>query len=304
MVLLGVFGILAIMAYRNIPFFVFAGVVSTSFFLNQVLGKKAETALSVGASVMALVVIFLITSGWFYNTFDLDKKITLEVKEQYHPGVEFFIAHDLRGPIFNNFDIGGYLDYRLYPKTQVFVDNRPEAYPVEFFDEYKSGQQDISKTAKLLKKYNIETIIFSHTDGTPWGIEFVRNLPTFEEYKIVYLDWSVAIAVKKQSGLPAITDKDLDRLVQNEEDYRSLISLYYLLRSWEKNELAQTALEKAYSLNPDSCGGKLQMGLAKIRSPHRPVSKQGKEILSSVWYCPYPPYIREGLRGVTSDPFL
>jgi hypothetical protein len=58
------------------------------------------------------------------------------------------IAKNLKGPIFNNFDIGSYLIFRLYNKSlpagrQVFVDGRPEAYPASFFQiTYILMQQD------------------------------------------------------------------------------------------------------------------------------------------------------------------
>ena len=49
--------------------------------------------------------------------------------------VEFFIKEKLQGPIYNNYDVGAYLIYYLYPNHRVFIDNRPEAYPTSFFTE-------------------------------------------------------------------------------------------------------------------------------------------------------------------------
>ena len=46
---------------------------------------------------------------------------------------KFFQNEGLKGPVFNNFDVGSYLIFYLFPEERPFVDNRPEAYPVEFF---------------------------------------------------------------------------------------------------------------------------------------------------------------------------
>jgi len=55
----------------------------------------------------------------------------------------FFKENNLQGPIFNNYDIGGYLIFNLFPQEKVFVDNRPETYSSEFFQEdYIPMQED------------------------------------------------------------------------------------------------------------------------------------------------------------------
>jgi hypothetical protein len=50
-------------------------------------------------------------------------------------GAGFVKQHGISGPVFNNFDVGDYLIYHLYPDIRVFVDSRPEAYPPAFFQE-------------------------------------------------------------------------------------------------------------------------------------------------------------------------
>ncbi len=47
----------------------------------------------------------------------------------------FFKEQNFKGPIFNNYDIGSYLIYYLFPQEKIFVDNRPEAYPDSFFQD-------------------------------------------------------------------------------------------------------------------------------------------------------------------------
>ena len=54
---------------------------------------------------------------------------------------DFYKTNKIQGPIFNNYDIGGYLIFHLYPE-KIFVDNRPEAYPTSFFQDVYIPMQE------------------------------------------------------------------------------------------------------------------------------------------------------------------
>jgi hypothetical protein len=109
--------------------------------------------------------------------------------------MDYYQENDLHGPIFNNFDIGSYLIYRLYPKDKVFVDGRPEAYPAAFFtDTYIPMQYDQSKWDEAMKKYHFQTIIISHTDATPWGRAFLQRIIKDPQWNLVYFDdWGMIL---------------------------------------------------------------------------------------------------------------
>ena len=99
--------------------------------------------------------------------------------------------------MFNNFDIGGYLIWRLYPQEKVFVDNRPEAYSVKFFSEtYKPMQENKEKWLEFSEKYSINFIFFGHTDNTPWGQSFLNDIVKNQDWKIVYINEDAIIFVK------------------------------------------------------------------------------------------------------------
>jgi len=111
---------------------------------------------------------------------------------------QFFLKNNLSGPIFNNYDIGGYLIYFLYPKEKVFVDNRPEAYPPDFFTEtYVPMQEDNGVWQKMEKKYHFETIFFYRLDLTPWSQTFLVNRIQDKTWAPVWVDGSTIIFVKR-----------------------------------------------------------------------------------------------------------
>lgn len=118
-------------------------------------------------------------------------------KESYRTGVDFFINNSLKGPIFNNFDIGGYLIYRLYPDIAVFVDNRPEAYPVGFFQEtYIPMQINHEIFKRVSKEYGIKTIIWGRRDITPWSRDFLNMIKNDSDWKLLYADEATLIYSK------------------------------------------------------------------------------------------------------------
>lgn len=108
---------------------------------------------------------------------------------------EFYKTLDVHGPVFNNFDIGSYLIYHLYPKEKVYVDNRAEAYPAQFLQEYQAAQTDDALWKKLDDQYHFGAIYFYRLENTNWGQSFlvktVRNsdwVPIFvDDYTIIFI---------------------------------------------------------------------------------------------------------------------
>jgi len=110
----------------------------------------------------------------------------------------FFKTHQLTGPIFNNYDIGGYLIYHLFPGQRVFVDNRPEAYSTAFFqDELIPMQQDEQVWKEACKRYDFNTIFFQHHDATPWARPFLERRSIDPEWAIIYYDPYAVIFLKR-----------------------------------------------------------------------------------------------------------
>jgi hypothetical protein len=119
----------------------------------------------------------------------------------------FFTANQFQGPVFNNYDIGGYLIYTLYPQQKVFVDNRPEAYPAAFFtDTYIPMQADSATWEQLDREYQFNTIFFNHQDHTPWAQAFLIDRIQDPAWAPVYYDPSAIIFLKRQPANQANID--------------------------------------------------------------------------------------------------
>jgi hypothetical protein len=129
------------------------------------------------------------------------KKKGFGLYPENNASAQFFREKEIQGPIFNNYDIGSYLIFHLFPKERVFVDNRPEAYPTSFFQEiYIPIQENEETWQKLSEKYNFNAIFFSHRDITPWAQKFLINRINDKNWAPVFAD-NFAIIFLKRNGL-------------------------------------------------------------------------------------------------------
>ena len=277
------FTILGIVMFRNFPFFGIIAILTGAFFIHKSL-KNIDYVLYI-SPIILIIYIYLITSNSFYSFFDINKSFSLNQNQNYKNGVLFFQKNNLKDPIFNNFDIGGYLDYSLYPKIKTFVDNRPEAFPNNFFIKYKDDLTYLEKTEEMLRKYQVNTIIISHTDATGWNKEFVKNLPKITDFKIVYID-SFTLIATKNSKLKEIDTQRLKNLINKTNDYKELLNLANITFLLNYSELSKIAIEKAYNINSISCATRLSYGIDLINEKNYYLQKKGINIFSSIWGCP------------------
>jgi len=101
----------------------------------------------------------------------------------------FFKANNLHGPVFNNYDIEGYLIYNLFPENRVFIDNRPEAYSVSFAREATERfYNDETVWEKLDKKYRFNTIYLSLWGKKDSTKEFLFKRFGEAQWNTVFMD--------------------------------------------------------------------------------------------------------------------
>lgn len=146
------------------------------------------------AAVSAAMAFLFWTNPSYFSSRLKDMGVGLE--KGCLPAAAFYLQHDIQGPVLNNYDNGGYLIYFLYPRQKVFVDNRPEAYPSEFFEKlYVPLQENDQVLREAERKFGFNSILFYRHDATPWGQDFLirrvqdpRWAPVFvDDYSILFL---------------------------------------------------------------------------------------------------------------------
>ncbi len=151
----------------------------------------------VSLSVISFVVL-IFTMGGYFNHYPYWNQFGLGLETDDTKSANFFRHNHLEGPIINNYDIGGYLIFHMFPGQRVYVDNRPEAYPASFFkDEYIPALNDDYKWQEVDKKYGFNVIFFSHLDATPWGQSFLVRRVKDKDWAVVYYDKRVIILLKR-----------------------------------------------------------------------------------------------------------
>jgi len=149
------------------------------------------------AVVYIMIAIFAVFASYqFVSLHSADRGIGLLPGNE--AAGEFLKSEKIAGPIFNNYDIGGYLIWNLPASEKVFVDNRPEAYPDSFFSEiYKPMQENPDVFKKVDAQYNFNTVVFSRNDITPWGMNFLKMIKDDPNWAPVFEDNFAIIYTKK-----------------------------------------------------------------------------------------------------------
>ncbi|MEK7618256.1 MAG: hypothetical protein AAB410_03855 [Patescibacteria group bacterium] len=205
-------GVLAFLAIRNFPIFGFIFLFVVSGNIATVLPKTKHPAYGFLPAILAFVVLFFGLFRFWSDYTDKKAGFGLGLIPNVNASAEFVKTQNISGPIFNDYDIGGYLIYHLYDYKEghplgeddplvgwrVFVDNRPEAYSTEFLQgEYVRMQDDEIFWKAQDEKYNFNMIIFSHRDYTPWAQKFLIARVQDPAWAPVFVDSYNIIFVKK-----------------------------------------------------------------------------------------------------------
>lgn len=258
-----VFTVLAFGAVRNMPLFVFATFIPFTYTFTMLLQKgcifiKPYRYLNDYKMGISLTMLFLLITWQIIavsNLFSIGYGVTPGAEK----AVNFLEKERITGPLFNNFDIGGYLISRLYPGERVFVDGRPEAYPEAFFREiYKPMQENQAVFDIVTERYGIDTVFFPHTDQTPWGITFLQWVINHPDWRIVYVD-DYAIILLKQTPENetvikkyAMNPKNL-RIIKTDNSFEANLRIVAFLAKTNLTEQAIPYLYEIVRIKPDYC---------------------------------------------------
>ena len=105
--------------------------------------------------------------------------------------IDFVSKNDLKGEMFNNYELGGPLIWGLYPKHKVFIDGRAEFYGEGFFSEYLRFAQK----------------------PTPEMFNSLQKIFDFNFAVLKVTDWKMFNAIKKSDGGWRLIFWDSDSIV-------------------------------------------------------------------------------------------
>jgi len=163
-----------------------------------------------------LIIVVAGLGAWQWRHWNaLARTMLLGVPPSMMDSIDFFKENNLKGPIFNNYDIGGYLTYGLYPRERVFVDNRPEAYPKEFFTQVLVPMQANEVTWDVEDpRHQFNVIYFSRLDRTTWGQNFLVRRVFDPDWAAVHVDpWTIILVRRTPENAEVIEKYELPQSI-------------------------------------------------------------------------------------------
>ncbi len=186
-------------------------LLASSLFINlesltNINAKKTWDILIKISSITLLVFFLCLYQFFFHRTVD---------KYKYDPKMDnsakFILLNNVPAPIFNNFDIGGYFIFHLFPRYRPFVDNRPEAYQTVFFrDIYLPMLESEDKWNSLSQQFNLQTIYFMRHDATEHAQPFLIRRLQDSNWAPVFVDeWTIVLIKRTEANQELIKRYEL-----------------------------------------------------------------------------------------------
>jgi hypothetical protein len=111
--------------------------------------------------------------------------------------IDFIRRDNLRGPVFNSNNLGGYLAFKLYPETRIFQDSRLQTYPPDHFARILRASSSPDDWRALVKDVNWAVLSRSRPDA----LSGVGRFPA-AEWTTAFRDDAMEIVVRRRGGVP------------------------------------------------------------------------------------------------------
>jgi hypothetical protein len=109
------------------------------------------------------------------------------------PAAQFARKAGLSGPVFNSFNLGGWVAWELYPQAQIFQDSRLQAYPPEHFARILEASRSQQAWDALVA--GVDWAVLSRT--RPDNLSGADRFPG-DVWSIVFWDEAVTVLVRRR----------------------------------------------------------------------------------------------------------
>jgi hypothetical protein len=137
---------------------------------------------------------------------------------------DYLLEHHLTGPIFNTYEQGGYLIWRLWPRERVFIDGRSLSetvyrdYHQILFNAGSYADQVAGPREELLNRYGVQLVVMNTMDyvsGAMYPLALALANPIGTEWQLVYDDSQAVVFLRRPPpGSPVLSNK-LGRLLRH-----------------------------------------------------------------------------------------
>lgn len=173
-IMLAGFAILGLLMARNIPLFVIATTPILTESISNLLRhiKRWQTIELNIATIdgMRKGIIWSLIFGAYLalfigSSYQIRKELLIRFNERVFPvaAADWPAEHPQTGNMFNEFNWGGYLLYRLWPSQRVFLDSQTDFYGEALVREYEQILSAKGDWYALLDQYAVDWVILPHT---------------------------------------------------------------------------------------------------------------------------------------------
>jgi len=203
--------------------------------------------------------------------------------------VEFVKQHPIQGNMYNHFNWGGYLIWKLYPRQLTFIDGRLDMFVPDIYQDWLIPASGGEGWEKIFDKYNVAWVIFPSTGVWP---ELQEHSGPEKDWALVYWDDTASIFLRRGEGnaqiinsfeyqaitptdpyLPCLPDKadeairEYQRVIDEAGTFgvtaRNKLGVLYSLKG--DQELAKSYFQQALALNPGYASAASNLGIVYER---------------------------------------
>jgi hypothetical protein len=170
----------ALVSIRLIPLFVLIAVPLVATRLGSWPRTDGQPPRApVPALLNGLILLAMVAFAGVHAAQVIQRQPQIETERFPARAVAFLQNHPPSGRIFNHYDWGGYLIWKLYPSTPVFIDGRADLYGQQLFDQFAETYQFKGAWQQPFQRWAIDTVIVPPDSPLATGL---RSSP----------DWTVA----------------------------------------------------------------------------------------------------------------
>jgi len=101
----------------------------------------------------------------------IQRQTQAEARDFPARAVAFLQQHPPSGPIFNHYDWGGYLIWKLHPSTPVFIDGRADLYGPDLLHDFADAYQLKGSWQQTLQRWHVQTVIVPPDSALATGLQ-------------------------------------------------------------------------------------------------------------------------------------
>src|SRR5579862_673066 len=191
----------ALRSIRLIPIFVLIAVPIAARLIDRRIQEnrverhgRTRVPAATGYALNGLLGLSFLLFVVFHTIHIIGRQPKAEAQDFPLRAVSFLHTNEFQGNIFNHYDWGGYLIWKLYP-SRVFIDGRADVYGEEFLSQYASTYQFKNDWRQILDRWQIESVL------VPPNSALAAGLAQNSDWQAVYEDnQAVVLRRKKSSG--------------------------------------------------------------------------------------------------------